>query len=175
MREQILFEGGKMPHWDFYLDMCADTCVVYKPENTEPVVLLRKHDKYKIWLLPGGHVDPGETPDEAAIREVKEETGLDVFLFPPPITVENGRGAELVTPQHVNVHNITKEHEHCSFIFYALAVSPNFGQGNGQEISEEMRWFSEAELQDPKWDITPNIAAYALAALELSKEYKIEA
>ena len=33
------------------------------------------------WLGVGGHLEEGETPDQALIREVKEETGLDVYEF----------------------------------------------------------------------------------------------
>jgi len=33
------------------------------------------------WAVPGGSIEPGETPEEAAIREAKEETGLDVRIL----------------------------------------------------------------------------------------------
>lgn len=39
-------------------------------------VLLILHGKYKIWVSPGGHVDPGETPFEASLRETQEEVGI---------------------------------------------------------------------------------------------------
>lgn len=38
----------------------------------------RQHDHY--WVLPGGGVEPNETPEEAAVREVQEETGLDIRI-----------------------------------------------------------------------------------------------
>ncbi|MBI5346885.1 MAG: NUDIX domain-containing protein, partial [Chlamydiae bacterium] len=44
-------------------------------------VLLIYHNKLRTWLPPGGHVDPNETPVETAIREVKEETGLDITII----------------------------------------------------------------------------------------------
>ena len=58
------------------MDFCAETFIVYK--NT---VLLRKHDKLKRWLSVGGHIELYEDPSEAAVREVKEEVGLDVELY----------------------------------------------------------------------------------------------
>ena len=43
-------------------------------------LLLTKRNDFEVWCLPGGHMDAGETVAEAAVREVKEETGLDIRL-----------------------------------------------------------------------------------------------
>ena len=45
-------------------------------------VLLHYHKKVRLVLPPGGHIEPNETPAESAIREVKEETGLEVRIIP---------------------------------------------------------------------------------------------
>jgi len=47
--------------------------VVRKPETGE--VLLHKREDFRVWSLPGGRVEPGETWEEAAVRETFEETG----------------------------------------------------------------------------------------------------
>lgn len=42
------------------------------------VLLVRLSYEQRQWTLPGGHIEPGEAPDVAVVREVREETGLDV-------------------------------------------------------------------------------------------------
>lgn len=51
---------------------------VYNPKNSK--FLLVKYRKAGKWLQPGGHVEPNEDPEEAALRETFEETGLRVKL-----------------------------------------------------------------------------------------------
>ena len=62
-------------------------CAVFGPEGT--VLLLRRSDE-GLWCLPKGTVEPGETLEETAVREVREETGLDVRVVSPLMEVQYG-------------------------------------------------------------------------------------
>jgi 8-oxo-dGTP pyrophosphatase MutT (NUDIX family) len=50
--------------------------VVFRRRSVDPVFLLIR-DPYENWGLPKGHVERGETPEQAALREVGEETGIE--------------------------------------------------------------------------------------------------
>ena len=60
-----------MPHVHEKIDFTASVFIV-----NGDAVLLGKHEKFHRWLQPGGHIELDEDPNEAALREVKEETGL---------------------------------------------------------------------------------------------------
>lgn len=44
-------------------------------------LLIVKKRNIPVWVLPGGGIDPNETPEEAIVREVKEETGLNIRVI----------------------------------------------------------------------------------------------
>jgi 8-oxo-dGTP pyrophosphatase MutT (NUDIX family) len=52
--------------------------IIFSDDRTRVLVIQR--NDVPIWVLPGGGIDPGETPEKAVIREVLEETGLSVRI-----------------------------------------------------------------------------------------------
>lgn len=91
-------------------------------------VVLHRHRKLGLWLQPGGHIDPGEAPWEAALREGREETGLPMAH---PRT-----GPRLV---HVDVHPGPHDHTHLDLRY--LLVAADEDPAPGPEESQDVRWF----------------------------------
>ncbi len=54
--------------------------IIYKKEKKIVQILLVKHTNGGHWSFPKGHVEDGETEIETALREIKEETNLDVKI-----------------------------------------------------------------------------------------------
>jgi 8-oxo-dGTP pyrophosphatase MutT (NUDIX family) len=99
-------------------------------------MLLHRHKRLGIWLQPGGHIDPGETPWAAAERETAEETGLAVDVTSPADTIPG--------VFNVDVHNSAGGHVHLDLCYLATprqdrAPSPPAGE------SQEVAWFSVDE------------------------------
>ena len=152
-----------MPHIHERIDFTVEVFVVYK--NT---VLLRMHDKYKKWLSVGGHIELDEDPNEAAVREVKEEVGLDVTLADNlrPFQKDTLEYRELIPPKFLNRHKISDTHEHITLIYFARARTDRLVIPENHEKSEEIKWFTKAELEKNQYGISDTIRFYALKALE---------
>ncbi|MBT3575840.1 MAG: NUDIX hydrolase [Candidatus Marinimicrobia bacterium] len=117
----------------------ATTFVVYKDKT-----LLHLHRSLKMWLPPGGHIDRDELPHIAAIREVKEETGLDVELVHAAPSIHSDNAQEIPGPRHLLLENINPFHQHIDMIYFSRAHSSEVTPDLGESI--ELKWFSEAEL-----------------------------
>ncbi|HLL40653.1 MAG TPA: NUDIX domain-containing protein [Rubrobacteraceae bacterium] len=87
----------------------------------EEKVLLHFHRKLGMWLPPGGHIEQGELPDDAAVREVLEETGVKVELVGERREdVEDP--VQLHRPAGVQLENIGPGHQHIDLIYFAKSA-----------------------------------------------------
>lgn len=66
-------------------------------------LLVRQNYGAGLWGIPGGAVEPGESPQEAAVREAREETGLDVEL-------EHLVGVYCLRPERLGLRFVFKAH-----------------------------------------------------------------
>ena len=69
--------------------------VVVRHDGPEPKFLLvTARRQAGLWVFPKGHIEPGETPEQAAVREVREEAGVEASIIAPIGATEfrNARG-----------------------------------------------------------------------------------
>jgi 8-oxo-dGTP pyrophosphatase MutT (NUDIX family) len=121
----------------------------------ESKVLLHKHLKLGKWMPPGGHIEPNETPPEAARREVREETGLEIeFIEQENLKIDayNAKSFErpfLCLLENVPAHKDKAAHQHMDFIYLATP----------KEIKGDLKgfaWYAYEELQH--LDLFPDVA-----------------
>lgn len=148
-----------MAHLHEKIDFTVSVFVVY-----QDTVLIRMHEKFGIWLGVGGHIELDEDPNQAAVREVKEEVGLDIELIgnPKPLEGEDGGYRELIPPKYLNRHNISVTHEHVDFIYYALSDSNAVVPENA---TDEWKWFTREMLEKNEEGLKSNVLFYAQDAL----------
>lgn len=153
-----------MPHIHEKIDYAGDLYIV-----NGDAVLLRMHEKYHMWLAPGGHVELDEDMVQAALREAKEETGLDVTLLGEKAPDFPDDEYELLVPRYINRHAVSETHEHVSFMYFGTSTTRELNPAEGEK-RDGFKWFTEKELDDPQYGVRPRIIGYAKAALEAAKK-----
>jgi ADP-ribose pyrophosphatase YjhB (NUDIX family) len=137
-------------------DWAATTFVVHENRT-----LLLFHRKLQKWLPPGGHIDPNELPDVAALREVLEETGLQVALLDAGEQHDTVR--RLAQPLCILLETINDTHEHIDLIYVArvlegeLRFSPTESHG--------ACWYDAEALGNP--EVPPDVGDLGRQAIAL--------
>jgi 8-oxo-dGTP pyrophosphatase MutT (NUDIX family) len=127
-------------------------------------VLLIHHRNLNKWLPLGGHVELDEEPETAALREAKEESGLEVELLGErPPTTEPGTRA-LITPRFMDIHRISATHEHIGLIYWARPKSGTVTLAPSEH--HDIRWCSAEDLNTLHPPMTEAVKWYCRAALE---------
>ncbi len=122
------------------------------------------HPIFDRWLIPGGHIEADESPEQAVVREVREESGLTVRLLPAPAAITPpGLPRTVVAPPWWILEQpvpgdsgLTQPHLHVDHIYVAIAdTTTPVG-----EAAHPFRWHAENDLDDlPMFDDTRALAA----------------
>lgn len=147
-----------MPHLHEKIDFTVAIFVVH-----ERRVLLIHHRKLDKWLPLGGHIELEEDPEQAALREAREESGLDVELIGErPPTTEPGTRA-LIGPRFLDIHRISDTHEHIGMIYWARPRNGTLTLADGEH--HDIRWCTEAELDTLQPPMTNAVKWYCRQAI----------
>ncbi|PSQ18625.1 NUDIX hydrolase [Halobacteriales archaeon QS_8_69_26] len=132
---------------------------------------LHRHPRLDKWLPPGGHVDRGELPHEAGLREVREETGLDVDLVAERDDLGSETVESLPQPQHVQLADVNVcdgevGHQHVDLVYYARAPDRGIDPGEGEPPAEEWEWFDAGTLWSRSDELDADVREVARRAIE---------
>ncbi len=131
---------------------------------------LHDHKRLDMWLPPGGHLDRDELPHRTALRETREETGLDPELVADPESITSETVRSLPQPRHVQLADINRHgdevgHQHVDLVYYARADSREIDPAAGEVPAEDWRWFSAADLREADF-LEPDTVEIGREAIE---------
>lgn len=156
-----------MPRVDYFDDAAAPDASGRAPgaaaavrDGTGRLLLTRRVDN-GLWVLPGGKLELGETIAEAAVREVLEETGVEVEV--------TGIAGIYTDPGHVIAYDDGPVLQEFSVVLHARAVG-GAARPDGMETSV-VRWVDPVEL--PGLDLHPVMRARIADALDPARTPRI--
>jgi 8-oxo-dGTP pyrophosphatase MutT (NUDIX family) len=110
-------------------------------------VLLVEHGKIGLWLYPGGHVDPNEDPAQTALREVREEVGIDVQILAKS-GFSHASVAVVPSPFTILVQDVNDAtvglHQHIDMVYVCRPLSTDIV--HQPEELNGCRWVPHAEV-----------------------------
>ena len=127
------------------------TATVFLVTDKEPrQVLLVHHKKLNKWMPPGGHQENKENAYQTAIREIKEETGIDISEYLPKPKRIDERAMSLPLPDYIfeesiEAHKDQPEHFHLDLIY--VVTVPHQKVTHQQTESYAIGWFTKAEIE----------------------------
>jgi 8-oxo-dGTP pyrophosphatase MutT (NUDIX family) len=147
-----------MPHIHEKIDFTVAIFVVHQDQ-----VLLIHHRSLGQWLPLGGHIELDEDPEQAALREAHEESGLEVELLGerPPTTGLGTRA--LLAPRFLDIHRISATHEHIGMIYWARPKSGTLTLAPSEHHA--IRWCSAEELEDLQPPMSAAVKWYCQQAI----------
>ena len=116
---------------------CASVFLI-NPEDKR--ILLVKHKKFNKWVQPGGHIEDEETPEEAALRETYEETGIKVKLLGERFPRED----DFIKPLGIQKNRNKEGDVHIDIIYAGIPINDDEAQASDESI--DIHWFTRKEL-----------------------------
>jgi 8-oxo-dGTP pyrophosphatase MutT (NUDIX family) len=123
--------------------------------------LLHQHKKLGLWLPCGGHIEAHELPDDAAVREVFEESGVEIELVGER-TLAIDKPKQLIRPRGIQLELIHEGHEHIDLIYFAKPVAGYTGFLHGNDPT--LGWYNPKDLQS--LNLTEEIRAWTVLVFE---------
>ena len=133
---------------DYYDDPAAPKANSMVPSvnvvvtNDQGQILLIRRTDNENWAVPGGAIDLGESMVQAAVRETKEESGIDCQI--------TGLVGIYTDPKHVILY--TSNGEARQEFSILLTAQPVGGQPTPSDETSEVRWVDRAEVADYTMD-----------------------
>jgi len=136
--------------------------------NSNKEVLLTWNKNLQNWIPIGGHIEPGETAEDAIIREVAEETGFD-FEFLNKSEIETEGRVRVLKPLRIQTEEVPHHNHHMNIVFIGRCAKYSKDVTKTDE-EEKLKWFSLSDLENEKSTILENVYKNSIEAIKLTSE-----